>query len=238
MRIKATAGFVEQSTSDLIRMTKPVTSSNAWDEIDWDRVLLEMKRHVQSDSSARNALRKLIGRGCEEKAILRDLYLFCGGEPAKTKRVKKTIACHKKNIGRIAETLREAAAGINYADNHISEVGIKCHFTPDSTNLLNYAKLLQRLHDRVLPPKKRLSGRDQHLAYLARTIEAVTGREHYQELADLVSAIELVYDPKLKKLRGAGALRKLVDRTPLDSDSVFELQELRASMRKRVPKKQ
>lgn len=236
MRTKTTARLVVQSISNLSRTTKPVASPNAWDEFDWDRVLLELKRLVQSDSSARNALRKLIRRGCDERAILRDLYLFCGGEPAKLKRVKRALAYQKKNIGKIAETLREAAAGIEYAEKHISEAGVECHFTPDTKNLLAYANLLYRLHERVLPPKKRLSGRDQHLAYLARTIEAVTGRAHYRDLADLVSAIEIAYDPKLKKLRGAGALRKLVDRTLLDSDSIFELQELRDSMHKKLYK--
>lgn len=216
--------------------TNPVACRPAWDEIVWEKALLEIRKHVQSDTYATNALRKLTERGCQEEAILRDLYLFCGAEPQKMKKVRQTLAFQKKRIRSIAETLRQVATDIDYAEKRILELGIKCYFTPDTDNLLTYAKLLQRIHDRVMPPKKRLSGRDQHFAYLARTVEAITGRKHYRELADLVNAVERGYNPKPLKLRGEQALRKLVDRTPLDSDSMFEIKELRHSMQQRVRK--
>jgi hypothetical protein len=236
MRKKIPVSLVGRNKSDMSATTKPAASRAAWDDIVWEDVLLEMKKHVQSNSYATNALRKLTERGCPERSILRDLYLFCGVEPEKMKKVRKALANQKEQILSIAKTLRQASTGIDFAEGYIFELGVECHFTPDARNLLEYAKLLERLHDRVLPPKKRLSGRDQHLAYLARMVKANMGREHYRELADLVNAVELAYNPKLHKPRGEQALRKLVDRTSLVCHSTFELKELRDSMRRKVPK--
>jgi hypothetical protein len=204
--------------------------------LDWDHILVETKRHVHSDSLASDALRDLIKAGCDEKRILRDLVLFCGGEPEKLKTIKKALSYQKTRVRDIARTLREAVTGIHYAQEHLAEAGIQCNYTPDTKNLVDYAQLLEMLSDKVLPPRKRLSGRDQHLAYLAKTIEAVTGRQHYPELAALVAAVEFAYNRKLVRARGATDLRKLVDRTPLDLDSMYELQELKASKQRRKKK--
>ena len=52
------------------------------DELDWDAIAKQLTKHFDSveQVGARSALSKLVAAGCEERAILQNLYLFCGGD--------------------------------------------------------------------------------------------------------------------------------------------------------------
>jgi hypothetical protein len=75
---------------------------------------------------------------------------------------------------------------------------------------------------------ERISGRDQHLVFLAKMIELKTGRKYYPELAELADAVRSIYDSNYRAEHTADSIRKLVDRYgPLDLESAWELEDLR-----------
>jgi hypothetical protein len=186
------------------------------DELDWDTIAKELTKHFDSveQAGARSALSKLMAAGCEERAILQNLYLFCGGDPQAMKdlRIQMDFANLKKQILRIAALLESVPSEIQTANKLLTDLGITLYFTPDSSSLQQFTKLLKQVGQRVLKDLAygRVSGRDQHLVYLCWMITAATGRPHYQEIADLVASTERFYNPKPAEIVTADLIRKRV----------------------------
>lgn len=74
----------------------------------------------------------------------------------------------------------------------------------------------------------RTSGRDHNLVYLAKMVEIITNRQHYEELSSLVQAVRWGYDPGCKKEDTAETIRDLVSRNqPVDLVFESKLEKLR-----------
>ena len=204
--------------------------------IDWNSIVDEVHDHINSHRAARKALAKLLRAGCDKKAILLGIYLYCGGDPEKTamiKRVKKEFGDYKKRILALSQQLREVAQEIEAVEPYFSVSGIVCHFTPDTSNLKAYAEFLQRLRKEVFRglASKRISGRDHHIVFLCRTVRLITGRPHYDELAELIYAVRVGYDPRAREDTDAESLRKRIRRYGrLGPLTILELDELRKSL--------
>ena len=108
-------------------------------------------------------------------------------------------------------------------------VSLKVVVHSDCANTLrSHSDFLKRLANTTVKDlaNKRISGRDQHLVFLAEMIELKTGRRHYRELAELADAVRSIYDSNYKADHTADSIRKLVDRYgPLDFESAWELEE-------------
>jgi hypothetical protein len=187
------------------------------DELDWDAVIKALIGHFRSNdeaSTAKEALARLVAAGCDEKEILQNLYAYCGGDPRAMQALRVAIdfgRCKKRMLA-IAELLQKASSEIEPAEQLLTDLGLSHTMKPDVSSLEKYADLLRRV-GKVAYRKlasKRISGRDQHLVYLARMIDALTGKPHYRELADLVNAMGLLYDPGTTKIETAESIRKRV----------------------------
>ena len=64
-----------------------------------------------------------------------------------------------------------------------------------SSIVLFCPNVLKKLADAALkrPSSDKISGRDQHLRFLAEMVAVTTGREHYAELAELTAAVRVGY---------------------------------------------
>jgi len=105
-----------------------------------------------------------------------------------------------------------------------------------ANTLRSDAEFLERLANTIIKDlaTKRISGRDQHLVFLAKLIERKTGRKYYPELAELANAVRSIYDSKYKAEHTADSIRKLVDRYgPLDFESAWELEDVRTKHEQR-----
>jgi len=264
MRKKPTTKLVGPNNSDLSAITKPVTSPprsleagirdadgrrsiakqrgvisklRLTDEIVWDAICKEMNAHFNSNVGARPAkasLAELVARGCDDKKILQNLYLFCGGLPADMEAIRQQhdFAGCKKRMLAISRLLQDASSGIQNAETLLEDLGVTCHFTPDRPSLERYADFLKQLGAVAYRnlASKRITGRDQHLVYLCKMIYAVTGARRYREVAELVTATRQFYDHESTDVETAMSIRKRVTRYRgfrrqpiLDFDSELEL---------------
>lgn len=200
--------------------------------IDWDSVIADIQRYINSHAHAKQALGKLLEAGCDKKTILAGLYLYCGGKPEMTKGVKKDFGYRKKKTLALSRQLKEVAEAIEAVETYLTDYGIVCHFTPETSNLRAYAKVLQRVGKTVFRDlaSKRISGRDHHIVILCRKVKLATGSPHYNELAELINAVRVGYDPNAREETDAESLRKRISRYGLlDLQTEMEFDELRRS---------
>jgi hypothetical protein len=210
------------------------------DELHWDAIYAELGGYFISNKEgriAKAALTTLVAAGCNEKWILQNLFLFCGGGPKPMQDLRRSLdfGRSKKKMLAIAKLLAEASSEIAVAEELAAELGITTHnLTPDRSKLAKYADLLQRLGRIAYQDlaSHRISGRDQHLVYLCRMINIQTGKPHYSEIADLVNATRQFYDLGSPELTTAESIRKRVARYGLlDLGSELELAELKELLR-------
>src|SRR6185437_5992103 len=84
--------------------------------------------------------------------------------------------------------------------------------TPDGSSLVRYADFLNRVGKLAYRNlvSKRISGRDQHLVFLSRFVERVTGGPHHRKIADMVNATRQRYDHNSTKIETEDSIRKRV----------------------------
>lgn len=199
------------------------------EEIDWEHVIPELEKHIAKTDSAKAALDTVVRATGDRDQVLRKLYNFGGGSPELARAVKAAFSQRRKYILEVSDNMREVAGEIEKAHKYLSDMGLVVH--SDRTNTLRLdADFLKRLADTIVKDlaTKRLSGRDQHLVFLAKMIELKTGRKYHRELAELVDAVRSIYDSNYKAEHTADSIRKLVDRYGLlDFESALELADVR-----------
>jgi hypothetical protein len=184
------------------------------------RVISEMEKHVRASSTATAALDALVIEGCDRGEILWSLYQFCGGDPADADAVKHAFQTRREFVLKLSEQLNSLSLDLETAKSYLSDIELDIVYPQNFIEQIpSLAASLKHLANRVvkLYSWQRTSGRNHHLVALATMIEARARREHYKELADLIDAIRLGYDPTCEKTETADTLRNLVDRNrPLD----------------------
>jgi hypothetical protein len=204
--------------------------------INWMEAIPESERHIASNTAAKAALDGLEASGCDRGRILRALYMYCGGTPEKVSAVKKKLRWQRGFILKLAKQLeKRVVPDIKRAERILDDAGIAVS-SSEPEALESYAELLKRLADAALkrPSSARVTGRDQHLRFLAEMVAITTGREHYAELAELAAAVRMGYtgEPGNATADNIGRLvRRLRRRGPLDLGSAQELEELRKAGR-------
>jgi hypothetical protein len=180
-------------------------------KIDWKCVLLEVKQQIERNEISRSAFARLVTAGCDEDQILTDLYLYCGGSSDEIQSLRREIAYRKRHVATTARMLRSTANLLEPMPEWLAEVGWEYHQPPTSRSLRDYAELLEILW-RNLPPRKRESGRDQHLVALHHHVRSRTSKSHYAELADLVNTVRGLYRPDDEVSCDPEAIRKQIQR--------------------------
>jgi hypothetical protein len=196
--------------------TRGVPVPKPTDELDWDAIHEELSGYFNSNREARTALESLVAAGCRERAVLQNLYLFCGGRPQEMQAVRKALNFEgrRKRMLAIATLLKEASSEIGAAERLLEDLGLTHTLRPDCSSLDTYADFLNRVGKtayRNLASGK-ISGRDQHLVFLAKYVESVTGDPHHREIAHLVDAMRLHYDRDYAERETPESIRKRVKR--------------------------
>jgi hypothetical protein len=199
----------------------PIPKPKPTDELDWDVIQKELTEYFNSSEDATNAkamtaLADLVSAGCRERTVIQNLYMFCGGNPEQMQAVRMALDYkgRKKRMLAIAAQLHKASSEIGVAEQLLQDLGFTHNFKPDCSSIDRYANFLNRVGKIAYRNRasKRVSGRDQHLVFLSRYVESVTGAPHHGEIADLVDATRLHYDGNYTKTETAHSIRKRVDR--------------------------
>jgi hypothetical protein len=162
----------------LPRQEKP--SSNQ--EIVWDDVCKHLKSHFNSKQEtphARFALAKFVSLGCDERTMLQDLFLYCGGDPGQMQatRTELDFPKQREQILNTAKLLLEVSSEIQSVERLLKELDIKTRdFTPNIVPLEQYSQLLSKIGNGVYSrlASGKISGREQHLLHLCRTVRDMT----------------------------------------------------------------
>jgi hypothetical protein len=201
-------------------------------KIDWEDVIPELEKHIAKRHSPKAPLDTVVRAIGDRDLVLRKLYMFGGGSPAQASAAKAAFLERQKYILKVSNDLREVAGEIEKAHKYLSDLDMVVH--SDCANTLrSHSDFLKRLANTTVKDlaNKRISGRDQHLVFLAEMIELKTGRRHYRELAELADAVRSIYDSNYKADHTADSIRKLVDRYgPLDFESAWELEDVRTKL--------
>jgi hypothetical protein len=174
----------------------------------------ETLKSIRSLRTAEKALETLKRAGCDQESILTNLYLYCGPVPMAPDETMdiglKQAKQFDKRVGALASRLKEDATELKtvagewpkYTGGHFS--------TELPSRMHSMAETLELLHGDSKSHRMAISGRNQHLFYLVQLVIAATGDQHYDQLADLIGAVQA--DPKGKKIPTPASLRKKVER--------------------------
>jgi hypothetical protein len=224
-------------------MHKPPAEPIFRKEINWESAIPELMGHIgkcKDATEARHALEALVKLGCDRDLILRRLYMYAGGNRADVMSLKRAFQYRRDFVSKLSNRLKnEVAPAIVRANAYLNDAGIDL-VTTLNEDVLSYTDLLDRLNKRVLSDlaSRRISGRDHHLVFLAKMVEAVTGTPHYKELAVLADTVALAFDPESRAIHTAESMRKLVKRYGrLDLESGWELEQLKRRIAKRIDRK-
>src|SRR5215467_808180 len=149
------------------------------DELVWADICQRLRDHFnKEDHQAKVALSKLVQAGCDEWEILQNAYLFCGGDAQQMTLLRDSYDFKglKRRILKAAESLQQASDRIRSTEKILEDLGVICHFTPNLESYIGFLKRFGKVAFRDLA-NKRISGRDQHLAYLLYLIKSNTGKQ-------------------------------------------------------------
>jgi hypothetical protein len=141
--------------------------------------------------------------------------------------VKRVFAARGEQLLSISKRLSRVSSDLETVKSYLSDVGWDIVYPQNLVEQIpSVAGFIQDIANKAVKrhASLRTSGRDHHFVFLVGLIKDATGREHYKELADLVSTIRRAYDPTYKQTDTAETLRKLVYRnrpqkkTPLRTD--------------------
>jgi hypothetical protein len=196
--------------------------SKTEDEIDWNEICAKLKNHFNSSDEkafAGRALAQLVRLGCDERGVLQDLFLYCGGNSFQIQAIRRQLDFpgKRKRLLRIARLLLEVSAELEFAESELLELGFEDirEFAPSAAKLRQYGRLLSRIGDRVYAPlaSGKISGREQHLLHLCRGVRDQTKmrKPYYPQIAELVSATRRCYRRAAADETTADSIRQLVD---------------------------
>ena len=149
----------------------PIPKLKPTDELDWHVVYEELRTYFNSKEDAKdakNALERLVAAGCDERLILQNLYLFCGGSPDAMRNLREALnfkGCGERLLS-IASLLQEASRSIPEAGPAVGRPGYDSH--PDAGYLASRSILGTPGKSRSMyqnRASKRVSGRDHILAF-------------------------------------------------------------------------
>jgi len=177
---------------------------------------------INTVPSAKKALRDLRNAGCDEKAVARDLFYYCGGTQAEVAAGLKVARSWKAELTSAANRLNKDADLVERMIRRLRPM-MEIHGETLPANLREFATILSIASKSWKKSTRSVeSGRNQHLVYLIYLVKAATGHKHYLEIAKLVSAVRKEIKPDYIAL--ADALRKKVTRYEKDI-SCFELEQ-------------
>jgi hypothetical protein len=198
-------------------------------EIDWAQVIPELEEHIGKSDRAKAALDTLVGAGCDRELVLRKLYEFGGGTPEQASAAKAAFSERREYILKVSRNLQDVAKEIEKAHKYLSDMDLDLQ-SDHANTLRSHSDFLKRLANTFVNglATKRISGRDQHLVFLAKMVELRTGRKYYRELAELADTVRSIYDSNYQAEHTADSIRKLVSRYgPLHFESALELEDER-----------
>ena len=155
----------------------------------------EVLQLINSDISARLALKTLVAEGCDQNRIVYFVYVYCrGASPDEAERTLRSARTMLKRWKRLSEKLREDAAEVERTleeaiQKKIGEFGYPKDQHP-ATVMREFGDLLEKLQRNLGPVVNPKSGRNETLAYLCYLVKAATGREHYREIAVLINVFK------------------------------------------------
>jgi hypothetical protein len=115
----------------------------------------------------------------------------------------------------MSKQLRRCARIVTWSRIALQEMGVVIHNqrldnAPEA--LKSHADLVEKLGSSLYAgTKSERPGRVRHLVYLSYLLEIVTGRQHYEELAELVWGIKRL-EGTLKKTTDSGNLKNVIKR--------------------------
>jgi hypothetical protein len=188
---------------------------------EWNDAIADTREAIREVPQAEQALETLTKAGVNEEAILRGLFCYCGPIPLAstgTRGKKIDVGLHEARlfndrVGALANKLSQLA-------DEFEEIvqGLR-RFRPAweihsglSTDMREYAKLMEIHYKGFRTGRLAISGRNHHLFYLVQLIRIATGDEHYNELAELGNAVR--EDPQGSK--SPEELAKIVKRFASD----------------------
>ena len=162
-------------------------------EVDEDAVIAEMERRIRSDLIAQKILEQFTAAGCDREAILWNLWGFRGMSGQDADAAKTAFARAKGSILALSSRLAKDADSIESVKREI--LGPLGFDVPglDAAKLRSQADLLKMFGNRLLGDlgNKRVTSRQHHLDELAEHVKKHTGGPHFQELSDLINAVEV-----------------------------------------------
>jgi integrase len=98
-------------------------------------------------AKAKAALASLVAAGCDERSVLQNLYLFCGGNPEEMNGVRRALNFKgsKKRMLAIAALLQKTSSEIRFAERLLADLGLPHTMTPDCAALDMHADFLNRV---------------------------------------------------------------------------------------------
>jgi hypothetical protein len=167
----------------------------------------EIEEFLSSNARAKAALELLSNQGCDRSYILRSAYLFCGLDPDELARLDRELQYRKKKAKETVNLLRTLCDDIDQVSEWLAEAECCIHTAPDRRALRSYANALEGTWT-VLPPIKRLSGRDHHFVNLMEHVESRTGKKLWAQITNLIEGIAILYKNENFKDLSEAALRK------------------------------
>ena len=166
---------------------------------------------IQSVPLAKKALRTLIESGCDQNALILNLFLYCGGDSMTLKMALKSAQHFTKRLNDLASQLQTNASEVDRMLGELKDAGYAIYgFRPMCERMQEFAEFLSSLHGSFRLGTTQKSGRNKHLIYLVSLVRAATDEPHYKELAALIGAVS--EKTNLDVVRAADALRNIVNR--------------------------
>lgn len=166
---------------------------------------------IQSDPRAKKALRTLTEAGCDQDALVVNLFLYCGGDSTQVKMALKSGRHFTKRLNDLATQLAKDAKEVERMLGQLKDAGYAIYgFHPMYEKMNEFAEFLTSLHGSFRLGTAQKSGRNKHLIYLVSLVRAATDEPHYKKLAALVGAVKGA--ASFNEVKAADALRNVVNR--------------------------
>jgi hypothetical protein len=161
---------------------------------DVQSAIVETLRSIEAVKKPREALQNLTAAGCDQTAILKNLYAYCGPIPlARGGKVDVGLRDAREftpRLGALVKRLKEDADDFERVVNELQEYAgmtIRLRFAEE---VRSKAKFLEVFYEQFRKGRPAISRRNRHLFYLGELVLASTGSPHYEDLAELVSAVQ------------------------------------------------
>jgi len=185
---------------------------------DVQKEIAETRKKIVKDKVAFEALRVLTAAGIEEETILYSLLSYCGPIPKVDVRIGKKKkqtdvglkAARQLNekVASLAHKLKSVAKEFEQVSAAMAQVSAWDIHTRLPVDMRELAKLLEIFHRGFKQGRPAKSGRSHYLFYLAKLVELATKGQHYEEVCDLISAVQ--EDPEGLKVPSVKSVKRKV----------------------------